>query len=241
MATPSAPAAAGATVPDFCKMMFEWVKQQGDALKSLPVGPENAAAMIKAYEAMFKTTHSLVERMAMPEAAPAPFVVPAAYAATPTQTDTTMRTIVSPRATGEGAPRAATGVPRAATVVTREQIAAQVARAIGGGAQRVATVAAARGAAKNGSLRAANRGVQKPAAAKKAALSLREFGYAMKSADRTGALRAAIQKKGADAVSERLTFLEDVWGDGRIPQYLENIREDIAYVRRFSDETEATS
>jgi len=234
MATPSAPAAAGATVPDFCKMMFEWVKQQGEAMKNLPVGPENAAAMIKAYEAMFKTTHSLVERMAMPEAAPAPFVVPAAYAATPTQTDTTMRTIVSPRATGEGAPRAATGVPRAATVVTREQIAAQVARAIGGGAP-------ARGAAKNGSLRAANRGVQKPAAAKKAALSLREFGYAMKSADRTGALRAAIQKKGADAVSERLTFLEDVWGDGRIPQYLENIREDIAYVRRFSDETEATS
>ena len=83
--------------------------------------------------------------------------------------------------------------------------------------------------------------MQKPAAAKKGALSLREFGYAMKSADRTGALRAAIQKKGADAVAERLTFLDEVWGDGRIPQYLENIREDIAYVRRFSDETEATS
>jgi hypothetical protein len=239
MATPSAPAAAGAgaTVPDFCKMMFEWVKQQGEAMKNLPVGPENAAAMIKAYEAMFKTTHSLVERMAMPEAAPAPFVVPAAYAATPTQTDTTMRTIVSPReqiaaqvarATGEGAPRAAP------VAVTREQIAAQVARAIGGGAP-------ARGAAKNGSLRAANRGVQKTAAAKKGALSLREYGYAMKSADRTGALRAAIQKKGADAVSERLDFLNEVWGDNRNPAFLENIREDIAYVRRFSDETEATS
>ena len=209
--------------------MFQWVQQQGEAMKSLPVGPENAAAMIKAYEAMFKTTHSLVERMAMPEAAPAPFVVPAAYATAPApaapaapapaQTDTTMRTIVSPR----------------------EQIAAQVARAIGGGAPRAATVATTRGAAKNGSLRAANRGVQKPAAAKKGALSLREFGYAMKSADRTGALRAAIQKKGADAVAERLDFLNEVWGDNRNPAFLENIREDIEYVRRLSDETEATS
>lgn len=200
------------TVPDFCHAMFTWIQQQGEALKRLPASAENAEAIIKAYEAMFRTTNSLLERMNIPETPLPAFAVPAAAAPiAPVATATaTMRTVVSPR----------------------EQIANQVARAIGGAAPR-ATVATARGAAKNGSLRAANRGVQKPAAAKKAAISLREYGYEMKKADRTKALRAAVNDRGTDVVAERLQFLEQAWGDGRIPKYLEHVKKDIEFVAGY--------
>jgi len=200
------------TVPDFCHAMFTWIQQQGEALKRLPASADNAEAIIKAYEAMFRTTNSLLERMNIPETPLPAFAVPAAAAPiAPVATATaTMRTVVSPR----------------------EQIANQVARAIGGAAPR-ATVATARGAAKNGSLRAANRGVQKPAAAKKAALSLREYGYEMKKADRTKALRAAVNDRGTDVVAERLQFLKGVWGDNRIPKYLDHIIKDIEYVASY--------
>ena len=200
------------TVPDFCHAMFTWIQQQGEALKRLPATADNADAIIKTYEAMFRTTNSLLERMNIPETPLPAFAVPAAAAPiAPVATATaTMRTVVSPR----------------------EQIANQVARATGGAAPR-ATVATARGAAKNGSLRAANRGVQKPAVAKKAALSLREYGYEMKKSDRTKALRAAVNDRGTDVVAERLQFLKQAWGDNRRPAYLEHIIKDIEFVAGY--------
>jgi hypothetical protein len=215
MATPSAPVAPAAqTVPYFCREMFTWIQQQGEALKRLPATAENAEAIIKTYEAMFRTTNSLIERMNIPELPAPAFVVPAATA------------------------------PIAAA---REQIAAQVAQATRTvvsprAAGATARGAAKNGAAKNGSLRAANRGVQKPAAAKKAAISLREYGYEMKSADRTKALRSAVKDRGADVVSERLQFLKDIWGDNRRPEYLKHIKDDIEYVAGYrGDDMESDS
>ena len=210
MATPSAPVAPAAqTVPYFCREMFTWIQQQGEALKRLPATAENAEAIIKTYEAMFRTTNSLIERMNIPELPAPEFVVPAGAA------------------------------PIAAA---REQIAAQVAQATRTVVSPRAAGATARGAAKNGSLRAANRGVQKPAAAKKAALSLREYGYEMKKSDRTKALRSAVKDRGADVVSERLQFLKDAWGDNRNPTYLKHIKDDIEFVAGYrSDDMESDS
>jgi hypothetical protein len=87
------------TVPDFCHAMFTWIQQQGEALKRLPASADNAEAIIKAYEAMFRTTNSLLERMNIPEAPLPAFAVPAAAAPiAPVATATaTMRTVVSPR------------------------------------------------------------------------------------------------------------------------------------------------
>ena len=192
------------TVPDFCHAMFTWIQQQGEALKRLPATAENAEAIIKVYESMFRTTQSLVERMKIPEAPLPAFVVPAGaapIAAVATAT-ATMHTVVSPR----------------------EQIANQVARAIGGAAPRAAAAAASPRAA--GALRTVKR-VQKPK------ISLREYGYEMKKSDRTKALRAAVNDRGTDVVAERLQFLKQAWGDNRRPAYLEHIIKDIEFVAGY--------
>ena len=190
------------SVPEFCTAMFTWVQQQGEALRRLPASADNAEAIIKAYEAMFRTTNSLLERMNIPElpAAPMP-VAPTPVAPTP------MRTVISPR----------------------EQIAAQVAQAT-----RTAVSPRAAGALRT------NKRVQKPA--QKAKISLREYGYEMKKADRTKALRAAVKDRGAEVVTERLRFLEDVWGDNRTPEYLDRIIKDIEFVAGYrSDDMESDS
>ena len=190
------------SVPEFCTAMFTWVQQQGEALRRLPASADNAEAIIKAYEAMFRTTNSLLERMNIPElpAAPMP-VAPTPVAPTP------MRTVISPR----------------------EQIAAQVAQAT-----RTAVSPRAAGALRT------NKRVQKPA--QKAKISLREYGYEMKKADRTKALRAAVKDRGAEVVSERLRFLNEVWGDNRKPEYLQNIKKDIEFVAGYrSDDMESDS
>jgi len=185
------------SVPEFCTAMFTWVQQQGEALRRLPASADNAEAIIKAYEAMFRTTNSLLERMNIPELPAAPTPV----APTP------MRTVISPR----------------------EQIAAQVAQAT-----RTAVSPRAAGALRT------NKRVQKPA--QKAKISLREYGYEMKKADRTKALRAAVKDRGAEVVSERLRFLNEVWGDNRKPEYLQNIKKDIEFVAGYrSDDMESDS
>jgi hypothetical protein len=197
------------TVPDFCHAMFTWIQQQGEALKRLPASADNAEAIIKAYEAMFRTTNSLLERMNIPETPLPAFAVPAAAAPiAPVATATaTMHTVVSPR----------------------EQIANQVAQAT-----RTAVSPRAAGALRT------NKRVQKPA--QKAKISLREYGYEMKKADRTKALRAAVKDRGAEVVTERLRFLEDVWGDNRTPEYLDRIIKDIEFVAGYrSDDMESDS
>lgn len=66
-------------------------------------------------------------------------------------------------------------------------------------------------------------------------ISLRAYGYSMKATTRarSESLRRAAQAKGAERVLQRLAFLEEVWGDDRKPEYLANVREDIATVKNM--------